>query len=53
MNSTHYNKEIFVKDYFDIHNHYVKNYNQSNCKILILMAVGSVTISHGAASSRE
>ena len=41
MNSTHYTKEIFVKDYFEIHNHYVKNYNQSNCKILILMAVGS------------
>ena len=41
MNSNHYTKEIFVKDYFDIHNHYVKVYNQSNCKILILMAVGS------------
>ena len=43
MNTTHnhYNKEIFVKDYFDIHNHYVNLYKQSNCKILILMAVGS------------
>ena len=43
MNSTHYNKEIFVKDYFDIHNHYVSIYkgSETNCKILILMAVGS------------
>jgi DNA mismatch repair protein MutS len=43
MNSTHYNKEIYVKDYFDIHNHYVSVYSgiHSNCKILILMAVGS------------
>lgn len=56
MNSTHYNKEIFVKDYFDIHNHYVslysnlkqpvvntmsQGYELDNCKILVLMAVGS------------
>ena len=41
MTLTHYNKEIFVKDYFDIHNHYVSTYNDTNCKILILMAVGS------------
>jgi len=33
-----YNKEIFVKDYFDIHNHYVKIYGKST---LILMQVGS------------
>lgn len=38
-----YTKEIFVKDYFDIHNHYVAMYKgkETNCKILILMAVGS------------
>ena len=41
MNNYHYNKEIFVKDYFDIHNHYVKQYSNSNNKVLILMAVGS------------
>jgi DNA mismatch repair protein MutS len=33
-----YTKEIFVKDYFDIHNHYVKIYGKST---LILMQVGS------------
>ncbi len=33
-----YNKEIFVKDYFDIHNHYIKTYGKST---LILMQVGS------------
>ncbi len=33
-----YNKEIFVKDYFDIHNHYVKQFGKST---LILMQVGS------------
>ena len=33
-----YNKEIFVKDYFDIHNHYVKTFGSST---LILMQVGS------------
>ena len=33
-----YNKEIFVKDYFDIHNHYIKIYGKST---LILMQVGS------------
>ncbi len=33
-----YNKEIFVKDYFDIHNHYIKQYGKST---LILMQVGS------------
>ncbi len=34
----HYTKEIFVKDYFDIHNHYVKLFGKST---LILMQVGS------------
>ncbi len=34
----HYTKEIFVKDYFDIHNHYVKQFGRST---LILMQVGS------------
>ena len=38
MQSGAYNKEIFVKDYFDIHNHYFKIYNEST---LILMQVGS------------
>lgn len=33
-----YTKEIFVKDYFDIHNHYVKIFGKST---LILMQVGS------------
>jgi DNA mismatch repair protein MutS len=33
-----YNKEIFVKDYFEIHNHYIKTYGKST---LILMQVGS------------
>jgi DNA mismatch repair protein MutS len=33
-----YDKEIFVKDYFDIHNHYVKLFGKST---LILMQVGS------------
>ena len=33
-----YDKEIFVKDYFDIHNHYVKLFGKS---ALILMQVGS------------
>ncbi len=33
-----YTKEIFVKDYFDIHNHYFKTYGKST---LILMQVGS------------
>ena len=41
----HYNKEIFVKDYFDIHDHYVNIYKGTNsnilCNILILMQVGS------------
>ena len=42
MNSCHYNKEIFVKDYFDIHSFYVNYYNRiSNNNILILMQVGS------------
>jgi DNA mismatch repair protein MutS len=35
---TTYTKEIFVKDYFDIHNHYFKTYGKST---LILMQVGS------------
>ena len=39
--TTHYTKEIFVKDYFDIHNHYTEIYKGSNCNILILMQVGS------------
>jgi len=40
--TNHYNKEIFVKDYFDIHKFYSKIYeDQSNCNILILMQVGS------------
>jgi DNA mismatch repair protein MutS len=38
QNKTYYNKEIFVKDYFDIHNHYVKQFGKST---LILMQVGS------------
>jgi DNA mismatch repair protein MutS len=39
MTETHkYTKEIFVKDYFDIHNHYVKQFGKST---LILMQVGS------------
>ncbi len=33
-----YTKEIFVKDYFDIHNHYTKIFGKST---LILMQVGS------------
>ncbi len=33
-----YNKEIFVKDYFDIHDHYTKIFGKST---LILMQVGS------------
>jgi DNA mismatch repair protein MutS len=37
-NTENYNKEIFVKDYFDIHNHYTKTYGKST---LILMQVGS------------
>ena len=42
MNITHYSKEIFVKDYFEIHNHYINIYKDNlNCKILILMQVGS------------
>jgi len=44
MNSTHYKKEILVKDYFDIHSHYNTIYNSSDmskCNILILMQVGS------------
>ncbi len=36
--SQHYNKEIYVKDYFEIHNHYVKLFGKST---LILMQVGS------------
>ncbi len=36
--NTSYTKEIFVKDYFDIHNHYFKTYGKST---LILMQVGS------------
>ena len=35
---TQYNKPIFVKDYFDIHNHYKNIYGNST---LILMQVGS------------
>ncbi len=35
---SYYTKEIFVKDYFDIHNHYVKQFGKST---LILMQVGS------------
>ena len=35
---SNYNKEIFVKDYFDIHSHYTKIYGKST---LILMQVGS------------
>ena len=38
QSKSYYNKEIFVKDYFDIHNHYVKMYGKST---LILMQVGS------------
>ncbi len=38
MQSNNYSKEIFVKDYFDIHNHYVKIFGKST---LILMQVGS------------
>ncbi len=35
---SHYNKDIFVKDYFDIHSHYTKIFGKST---LILMQVGS------------
>ena len=38
QNKSYYNKEIFVKDYFDVHNHYVKQFGKST---LILMQVGS------------
>ena len=38
MTQNHYSKEIFVKDYFDIHNHYSKQYGTYT---LILMQVGS------------
>ncbi len=38
MDTNSYNKEIFVKDYFNIHNHYFKIYGKST---LILMQVGS------------
>ena len=42
MNQSHYNKPIFVKDYFDIHACYVNIYKaMANSKILILMQVGS------------
>ena len=35
---SNYNKEIYVKDYFDIHSHYTKIFGKST---LILMQVGS------------
>lgn len=39
MNPKQYNKEILVKDYFDIHNFYSKIYGEG--KTIILMQVGS------------